>query len=377
MLRGPVPLAVIAAFVIASCNLGGSEETPTAAVQDSQPTTQPATQPPQVVPTVTPQRSASCPDVVEGVEVPPMDDVLNYGNSLVAFLSMGGSIQELAAHAEEFGLLGTTIEGGGFFTPDLDGDGRPEMAISLVNWTEPMMPGRVYVARCDGGEYRVEYATADNGFMQTTKLEDAFDLTGDGLDDLLIVRSSCGAHTCFDWVEVVAWYDDGLSNRMDDSFFDLPSTSIELVENLGDGTYKIVIGGHAVGSVGAGPYHPRSVIWIWDPDANLFRAGELEFQPSNWRVHLIHEGDRNFEAGNYALASENYNRAIHDDTLDDWPSAEWNREYAEQRPMELAAYGRFRQMLTSIKLENPRSAQRQHNELIVTIPQASTERALL
>ena len=368
MHRNAAILALLGAIGITSCNFSDSEATATALIVETPSPTQPAPTPEEVDPTATPQIAKNCPDVTAGVDIPAIEDVLKYGESFVDYLNVGGSIDELAEHAEELGMLGTTSESGGFLTPDLNGDDIPEAAIALVDWKEPFMPGRVYVAMCEAGDYQLKYASADEEFLQTVGLQDAFDLTGDGLDDLLIIRSGCGAHTCFDWVEVVAWHDGELKNRMDGSYFDLPTTSIDLIENQGDGTYQIVIGGNAVASVGAGPYHRRSATWIWDHDANQFRAGELEFQSSNWRVHFVHEGDRRFDAGDYSLALEQYNRAIHDDTLEDWPSAEWNPEYAVQRPMELASYARFRQMLASIKLGNLRSARGYYEELIENHP---------
>ena len=251
---------------------------------------------------------------------------------------------------------------------DLNGDEIPEIAISLVDLFHGDRPGRVYVAMCQGNQFEMAYMSADNIQYHTAQIDTVFDITGDGLDDLIILLSSCGAHTCFDWLEVVVWSDYKFVDRMSDTYFDLPSTSIEFFGPTTNGSYEIYMTGNGVASVGAGPYHRRAVTWVWDPFAGSFLPTDLSYLPSRWRIHYVHDGDQSFALGNYALALENYNRVINDSTLQDWPNFEWDPEYEESRPSELEAYARFRRILTRLKMGDLESAAVHYQDLIENHP---------
>ena len=311
--------------------------------------------------------SGECPPAPRDVPTPSFDDPLNAGDAIVEYLNSGGSVEALRDLASEsliFNRIGTT---GGFARPDLNGDGIPETVISLIDSTDDYQQGRVYVAMCEGGRYRLGFAT---DFLYTdVHIGTTFDLTGDGLDDLFIVREECGAHTCFSWVEVVGWYQNELRNLIEDVIFDLPSTGIQIFGPVTDGSYLIYMTGNGVGSLGAGPYHPRTVTWGWDPDTHLFRPIDFHLQSSTYRIHFIHDGDRSFALGNYPLALDNYNRVIHDSQLQDWPSAEFAPEYAADERQELAAYARFRRVLTRLKMDEFASAEVHYEDLIENHPQ--------
>ncbi|MFQ5942324.1 MAG: tol-pal system YbgF family protein [Anaerolineales bacterium] len=326
------------------------------------PTAEPA--PPTEVPLITGQ----CPPEPDDVPIPPIDNVLDYGESLLQYLNAGGPIEQLAEHAAEEHLLGDVGVASGFTAHDLNGDGIPEIAISLVDQFEGRRPGRVYVAMCGDGRYDLAYTSADNVQYDTAKIETVFDITGDGLDDLIILLSSCGAHTCFDWLEVVVWEDYKFEDRMGTTYFDLPSTGIEFFGPITDGSYEIYMTGNGVASIGAGPYHRRAVTWRWDPFNRRFYAMDFRYLPSRWRIHFVHDGDQSFALGNYELALEYYNRVIHDGALQDWPSSEWNPAYEDSRPGELAAYARFRRILTRLKMGDPESAAVHYQDLIDNHP---------
>lgn len=294
--------------------------------------------------------------------LPEIDDPQNAGQALVGYLNAGGAaeaLRELALPASVFNDLGTTGE---FALADLNRDGVAEIALSLVDLEDSWQQNRVYVMMCAGGRYQLGYQTD----LQYTDnhIGPAYDLTGDGQDELLIVRSNCGAHTCFEWVAVVSWHNGELANLMQEQSFDLPSTGIQLFGPLMDGSYQIYMTGNGIASVGAGPYQRRSVTWNWDPQPYRFRPGEVRMLPSEYRIHHVHDGDRSFAIGNYALALEFYNRAIRDDALRDWPSQEFASDERRFGRLELAAYARFRRVLTRIKMDDTASAEVHYLDLL-------------
>lgn len=319
-------------------------------------------------PTAAALPSLGCPPPPADVPIPEIEDVLNFGDALVQYLNAGGSIERLAEQADAVGVLGDIGVLQGFMQSDLNGDDIPEIAISLVNWMDSFQEGKIYVAMCESGEYRLSYASPDRDDFRTAQIDSVFDMTGDGLDDLVIRRRGCGAHTCSEWIEVVVWHEAQLQDRMEDVYFDLPSTGIEFIGPVSDGLYQIYMTGNGVASVGAGPYHRRAVTWEWDQNAHLFRPGELELLPSPWRIHFVHDGDQAFTNGEYMLALDAYERVIHDDTLQDWPSGELGPTLVEERPQELAAYARFHRILTRLKMDDFTSAEVHYQDLIDNHP---------
>ncbi len=296
--------------------------------------------------------------------VPALDEPLNFGEAFVQYLNGGGSFERLVEQAGRLGLLASRQEREASAQPDLNGDGHPEPVLSLVDWLAPESPGKLYVAKCEGGAYRLIYTTPDSRDYPRATIVAAFDQSGDGWDDLLISREGCGAHTCFAVVEVLMWYQDALQNRLDDYYLDLPSPTIQVFGPMMDGSYQVVVTGNGVASIGAGPFHKRAVTWGWNPDTHTFRMVDYRFLPSNYRIHIVHEGDRSFALGNYAAALDYYNRVIHDSTLEDWPVYEGDPDLAPRRRQELAAYARFRRILVRLKLGDPASAEVHYQDLI-------------
>jgi hypothetical protein len=369
-------IAAVLAFGLAAC--GGSAATPEASPIPSQGLTSTTTsvrEPPAAPTTLTetPSPQGDCAPPVADVPPPPIDDVLDYGDEFIAYLNAGGSFERLVEFADELGVLSSLGLGLPLARADLNGDGAQELVVSLVNWVDdPQQRGRLYVAMCVSGEYRLGYSSPDNQYSPTPHIEDVFDITADGLDDLIIRRRGCGAHTCFVRLEVVAWTDGELSDRMDPAEFSWPTTAIEFIGPAADGSYQITMTGTGVGSVGAGPYRERSVTWGWDRLALLFRIGERQLLPSPWRIHFVHDGDDRFAAGDYSQALELYDRVIHDLTLQDWPPGPADDEAVEARRLELAGYARFRRILTHIKLEDFEAAEADYQDLIGSHPAGSS-----
>lgn len=319
---------------------------------------------PFVQPTEPPPNPSGCPPAPAEVPISPIEDVANYGDELLRYLNAGGSLDALAAYAGDQHLLGEVGVGQAIAQPDLDGDGVVEQVISLVDYASADRVGMVYVLMCRGGSYRLEYSTGDRIDYPTAQIYATFDATGDGLDDVLIQLSGCGAHTCFKWLEVVSWGGTGLDDRMADTQFYLPSTSIQVFGPMTDGSAKIVMTGNGVASVGAGPYRRQQVTWEWQSQAGYFRPMELRNLPSEYRIHQVQDGDRSYTDGNYAAAIDYYNRAINDSSLRDWPTAAQTEDYVRQRRLEVQAYARFRRVLARLKLGDQASAEVHFQDLL-------------
>lgn len=335
------------------------------------PTTVPgAIRTPTVQATWSARAPLGCPPPPTEIPTPPIEDVSEYGEMLLAYLNHGGSIERLAAYASEVHLLGDVGVDQGYATPDLDGDGIPEIAISLANFAEDENPGTVYVARCAGNRYELAYQVGDDMDYPTAQIYAVFDATGDGLVDLIIRQQGCGAHTCFEWLQVLSAHGFGatLRNRMADVYVDLPSTSFQFYGPMTDGSVQLVMTGNGVASVGAGPYHRRALTWVWQSEQDYFAVDELRYLPSEYRIHTVHDADRSYALRNYPLAMDIYNRVIHDSSLREWPTALVDPEVPAARGEELKAYARFRRVLTRLKMNDFASAEIHYQDLLENHP---------
>ncbi len=378
MLTRYSPRCALLALVLAACagpsfNGSSHNEAPQSQTLTAAPSPQSAerdTASPTTEPTATEQPTTAtatgCPPAPRDVPLPEIDDPHNAGEALSTYLNAGGSVdalRELGSEPQVINRLGTS---GDFALTDLNGDGFDEVALSLTEPDAFNFQGAVYIAQCRGGRFQIGYQTDDE--YPVNYIGPALDMTGDGIEELLIVRRQCGAHTCFEWPQVIGYRGDRLIDLMQDSYFDLPSTGIQLFGPLMDGSYQIHMTGNGIGSVGAGPYQPRSVTWTWNSDMGRFIPGDIRLLPSDYRIHFIHDGDRSFAVGNYYLALDYYDRAIHDDELLDWPSPEMADELRKYGRQELAAYARFRQMLVRLKMNDFASAEVHYQDLLDSHP---------
>ncbi|HEX9675792.1 MAG TPA: hypothetical protein VGA07_07430 [Anaerolineales bacterium] len=342
-----------------------SEPIPTSAPSPTRGlTVQPTPSLPVPQATEKPRPAGTCPPAPEDVPIPSVENPINFGDALVQYLNAGGSIEQLVEQADQLNVLTMPTEQGSFARPDLNGDGLPEIALALADWTSPPAQGRLFLALCEAGSYRLIPFTPEGNDAPVVQIHAAFDLTGDAQDDLLIGIETCGASTCFQDFDLLVWREQRLRDLLVDYSSELPSPGIQVFGTTMDGSRLFVITVSGFSSAGGGPYQTRALTYGRDPDSGLFNVLDLRLQPSSFRIHVLHGGDRSFALGNYPAALDAYNRVILDDDLDDWPSDEFDPELPGRRRLELAAYARFRRILVRLKMDDPASAQVHYQDLI-------------
>lgn len=352
-----VPLAV----ALAACNAPiGGLSLPTATPAPASPTTPPppATAPASPTPhpptpTLTPTAAAAqgCP-VPAGA--PPLDlgATLPPPETLAAYLNQGGDPQALAAALEAADMA---LEAG-VVQADVNGDGALDVAVALKtpgNLPEAA-PGRLLVYLCGADGYLLaldrQAPAAAEGDFGAPILHAAQDLTGDGTAELLVGWGVCGASTCFERLEVLAWRAGAPVDLMAGTTDDLPFPEVRLGEPMPDGSRPILVEGTGFGSVGAGPPRPLIRTFAWDPGAGAFVLAGEEPGPSNFRVHVLHDADRAARDGDHAAALSLYDRVINDDTLDDWFNGAQGRQ-------ALAGYAGYRKVVSLAALGDKAGAQ--------------------
>lgn len=123
------------------------------------------------------------------------------------------------------------------------------------------------------------------------------DVNQSGLDDLVYLTRTCGAHTCFEQLHIVEWDGRGYVNLAASmEAYPFPAFA------LGGG--KVVIDAGGIGSAGAGTQRSHREAWAWDGESYVL--SEAVVGPPAALIHFMHDGDEALARGNYEEAIEQY-----------------------------------------------------------------------
>ena len=218
---------------------------------------------------------------------------------------------------------------------DIDDDGKNEWLVTIYFFNPESMPwgapGDFWVVGNDGLEYR--FFTPDRYFDDRYDIQPEFflsaptvigttDMTGDGVNDVVLDRSTCGAHTCTYFYSILSHHYGALGNVIN-----LPEPSNgetimmtyadvqPMTDATGDGLHDFLIHGGAVGSVGSGIQRTRTEVWAWNGEA--IALADVRLDPTDFRYHLLWEANDEFDQGNLDRASVLYQQVIGDRSLRD------------------------------------------------------------
>jgi hypothetical protein len=222
-------------------------------------------------------------------------------------------------------------------------------------------PGVLLIFGCSEGSYVSLYreGRADpEMFDPEVHIVQVGDMNLDDLPDVVYVLRNCGAHTCFEQLNILGWNGAQLVSLMGGTL-DLPYPTY----TLGVGQIEAVSGG--IGSVGAEPQRGYAEIWSWNGD--VFTITKTIREPPVYRYHALLDGDRALRAGNYLTATETYERVIHDDILESFIGVIMQTDGADERAF-LTAFARWRLLLTYLQMGDVRSAQAEIDRLRADYP---------
>ena len=218
-------------------------------------------------------------------------------------------------------------------TADFNADGEDDVALYLVD------PATAEFGFGEGTLYLFE--RTPDGFAAIA-LTDVFtgpegsdsgilaaeDVNGEPGDDLVALRTSCGASTCF--TDVLLYGFDGasyvsLANPPKDP---PPSMAFATVSLEANGpTQDLVLYGGTQGSIGAGPQRAWTETWSWDGEAYSFVLASTVFDASDYLYFAVVDADAAFaealtklpDAGpELQKAQDLYERALDGTGLVDW-----------------------------------------------------------
>lgn len=293
------------------------------------------------------QPPAGCPSDGTATLAPDLDPV----DAVTAYLNARGNPLDLA---QELYDLGWVAPLSAFIQTDLDGDGLAEIAVGLSappDSESDLGLAAIYVWRCHDGTYVAAEAVSQRPLPYGAPvLQEATDLTGDGLPELIAYHPLCGAHTCFADYLVLQWDGQTTVNRLVGPSDDLPSPEWSAERALPGRPSEISIAGRGVSSVGAGPYRIVTRTWEWDAGEEAFIPRADVVEPPRYRIHAVHDADAAFDRGDLPGSLALYERVLNDHSLLEWPSMGGGREALE-------AYAAYRSVFVYLFSDFPAAAE--------------------
>ncbi len=355
MLRSRFWLIIAAVTLLSACGPGTPEPTPT-------PTPSPTPIPTPTV-TPTPTRVPNCPAPNPDAAWVAPPDFGGYPAAISAFLNVGGTADALWTILTNASSINAQF--GGVWSVDLTGDGDPETIASIFDPLGevfgPVPTGMLLIYGCVERTAPLLYRDTGPSMPQARRIGD---LVGAGRGgQVATVHSECGAHTCFDTLDVLGWDGSGFASLMGERL-QMPYPTYTL-ENLDpDPALEIRARSGQIASVGAGPQ--RTTVEIWDWNGAQYVKVSLAIAPPEYRIHLVHDADDLLLSANITGAIALYNRVVADDSLKDWQV-----EVGVAKPVDranLTAYALYRIMIANARLGDVASAQTALDRLSADFP---------
>jgi len=278
-------------------------------------------------------------------------------------------------------------------TADLDGDDSEEWLLTLDTTRLQSQSGGAGVPADEHvgdfwvvGDGAILYQThqgEEQLFFGAPMLVEQTDMTGDDLPEAIIVFGTCGAHTCYNYYQVISAHEGEIRNVVEPveeevvaaedapTAISLSYVDEERVEDAtGDDLPDLVISGGIVGSAGAGIQRARTEVWSWDGEAvSLY---EQIWEDTGYRFHRLYNANYAFEQESYGVAAELYESVITDPALED---VEWASGSVEEIRSHVQQFAGFRLAMLPLFRGDITEATRWRNWLQESHPDAPITRA--
>lgn len=217
--------------------------------------------------------------------------------------------------------------------------------------------GDLLVIDARAQKYELAYQATRDGFLTDPGLLEVDDVNGDGHTELAFTSTSCGAHTCYTAVYVVA---SGMGTYKDltDGGIEMSYAEPDFTDWDNDGVLELVMHGGTIGSIGAGPQRARTEVFVWD--GTKYALSETVYDPSNYLYFKVLDGNEALLDGELERAATLYKEAIQNPSLQIW--------LEENEREELTSFSRYRLSLTYLLLGDSEAAQRVRDELLTQVP---------
>jgi hypothetical protein len=293
--------------------------------------------PTEVVVTLDPGRGDYRTCVVLG-EHDPLPDMAyeDFPAAILDYLNQGASPEELAVEliVRELGPREQPVR-----ADDLTADGFQDVVVTIYD-LQTESQGGMLIYTCADGAYVLSYISLAEAAEQAPEALMIQDLDADEQPDLVFATTSCGAHTCFNDIEILSWVDGAFVERVEGVTTALPNPTAQLTDYDRDAIYTLEVVGTAFASVGAGPQ--RDETWVWELDLadGIWKFATSSLAVSPFRIHLVHDADDAMLRGEYQIAFLLYAQVVEDEDLLDWNNP-------TQEALNLGAYAYFKRVVAA------------------------------
>lgn len=271
---------------------------------------------------------------------------------------------------------------------DLDGDGEEEWLLTLDSsqlQQEPGQPlaeghpGDLWIVGAQGVVYQVREDEAPDFFATAPEVLELVDMTGDEQPEAVVVFSTCGAHTCYNYYQIISAHGGDIRNLVQlpadgqvlpESLPDAISLSYVDQQEIRDATEDelpdLVIHGGIVGSAGAGIQRSRTEIWAWSGQAITLE--EQQWDETEYRFHRLYNANYAFDRQEYDLARSGYENVVVNPDLEDVEFATGTASEVRDHSRQFAA---FRLTLLPLLRGDITEATRWRNWLHAEYPEAA------
>ena len=357
-----------AVLLLGACQPGRPEP---ALPDESTPTPPPATVTPAATatPMPTPEPLTPTPEPTDAPVWPaldPLDPAPETWDALEQWLVdawlEGRNPAEVQAALQDAGWQHSSNE---LRTADLTGDGLDEWILLLHDITLdedvfiPVFgaPGDLWVLYGTGLLYE-HHAETDVPTFEAPllpELLDLADLTGNGLPELIVMDSDCGAHTCFGFIRVIGLTDGEPQSLVQgaapaDDWIEISFPEVWIEPFQGQDALH-VHGGH-IGSVGAGIMRSYTEVWAWDGDAIVLQETLLD--PTDYRHLILYEGLDAMAAGDLDGAAALFEDAAMSPDLD---TVSFMGEDPDELEAAIRQFAAFRLILVRLLQEDMAEAE--------------------
>jgi hypothetical protein len=291
--------------------------------------------------------------------LPRPNEAIDYIPTIQQFLNAGGDVMALEQMLAGWDAL--PERPGQVVAADITGDGDQEIIVALrYSGDAPLPPGDLLIFAAKS--HALLYQEGYDPHGASIQLLQVIDADRDADPDIVYTLTTCGAHTCFDSLQILKWEGARFSSLMGGRL-DMPYPTYSVTPGRIDAQSGFV------GSVGAEPQ--RGYSEVWELRSGVFTVTQQIWQPPVYRYHALLDADRALLAGDYAAAVAGYERIIGDDTLQEWGAVSGEVDPATERA-HLTAFARWRLALTYLQAGGPSSAQVQHTCLKMDFAEDST-----
>jgi LysM repeat protein len=199
---------------------------------------------------------------------------------------------------------------------DLTGDGIDELIVVYQNPSaeQIFVEGDLVIFNSGLDEYTLGYRARAAGEVRLLTVDD---INLDEKPDVAWVDTTCGASTCFDTVNVRSWdgstWADWTEGTITMAYAEITLTD-QVEEGLGE---EVVLEGGIYGSVGAGPQRSRTEVWA-SMEGAPYSLLEKSYDQNECLYHTVLDANRAFleaPVNGFEAATALYTQAVTDTAL--------------------------------------------------------------